>query len=116
MPTEPSPGGRPRIQIPATESEQQSPSHWPRSGQTSRVGYGRSPTPPRRWSPVAADHGVRATAIGADVTVTREVDAPVTGAVEFLGGLEIVVCNAGHLVGRQTVELMGTSTSTRWFR
>ena len=43
MPTEPSPGGRPRIQIPATESEQQSPSHWPRSGQTSRVGYGRSP-------------------------------------------------------------------------
>ena len=46
-------------------------------------------------------------AIGADLTVTDEVDGLVSRAVDFLGGLDIVVCNAGHLVGRRTVEEMG---------
>ena len=71
------------------------------------VGYGRSAVAAQEVVDLAAEHGVRTTAIGADVTVTEEVDALVTRAVEFLGGLDIVVCNAGHLVGRQTVEEMG---------
>ena len=70
------------------------------------VGYGRSAVAAQKVVDRAAEHGVRATAIGADVTVTGEVDALVTRAVEYLGGLDIVVCNAGHLVGRQTVEQM----------
>jgi 3-oxoacyl-[acyl-carrier protein] reductase len=44
--------------------------------------------------------GRKAVAVGADVTVTAEVDRLVDEAAAFLGGLEIVVCNAGHLVGR----------------
>ncbi len=71
------------------------------------VGYGRSAVAAEKVVALATQRGVRATAIGADVTVTGEVDAMVTRAVEFLGGLDIVVCNAGHLVGRQTVEQMG---------
>jgi 3-oxoacyl-[acyl-carrier protein] reductase len=47
--------------------------------------------------------GRKATAIGADVTITAEVDRLLDEAVGFLGGLEIVVCNAGHLVGRSPV-------------
>ena len=47
--------------------------------------------------------GRKATAIGADVTVTAEVDRLVDEAVAFLGGLDTLVCNAGHLVGRSTV-------------
>ena len=71
------------------------------------VGYGRSAAAAQKVADLAADRGVRATAIGGDVTVTREVDALVSEAVEFLGGLDIVVCNAGHLVARQTIEQMG---------
>jgi len=71
------------------------------------VGYGRSAAAAQKVADLAADHGVRATAIGGDVTVTREVDALVSEAVEFMGGLDIVVCNAGHLVARQTIEQMG---------
>src|SRR5690348_4693562 len=44
--------------------------------------------------------GRKATAIGADVRSTPEVDRLVDEAVGFLGGLDIVVCNAGHMVGR----------------
>ncbi len=50
--------------------------------------------------------GRKAVAIGADVTVRAEVDRLVDDAVTFLGGLEIVVCNAGHLVGRVPVAEM----------
>ena len=70
------------------------------------AGYGRSGVAAQNVVARAAEHGVRTTAIGADVTVTSEVDALVAQAVEFLGGLDILVCNAGHLVGRQTVEEM----------
>ena len=71
------------------------------------VGYGRSAGAAQEVVDLAAEHGVRTTAIGADVTVTEEVDALVSRAIELLGGLDIVVCNAGHLVGRRTVEEMG---------
>ena len=70
------------------------------------VGYGRSAAAAQDVVARAGEHGVRAAAIGADVTVTTEVDAFIAQAVEFLGGLDIVVCNAGHLIGRQSVEEM----------
>ncbi|MEV5962149.1 SDR family NAD(P)-dependent oxidoreductase [Kribbella sp. NPDC051952] len=47
--------------------------------------------------------GRKAVALGADLTVTAEADRMVGEAVSFLGGLDIVVCNAGHLVGRVAV-------------
>ncbi|HEY3501994.1 MAG TPA: SDR family NAD(P)-dependent oxidoreductase [Actinocatenispora sp.] len=50
--------------------------------------------------------GRRATAIAADVTVTAEVDRLVTDSVAYLGGLDILVCNAGHLVGRSAADSM----------
>jgi 3-oxoacyl-[acyl-carrier protein] reductase len=70
------------------------------------VGYGQSALAAQEVVALATERGVRATALGADVTVTDEVDTLVTQAVDFLGGLDIVVCNAGHLIGRQTVEQM----------
>ncbi|MYW66926.1 SDR family oxidoreductase [Streptomyces sp. SID8379] len=50
--------------------------------------------------------GRRAKAFHADVTVTAEVDRLVAEATGFLGGLDVLVCNAGHLIGRATVAEM----------
>ncbi|MEV6353935.1 SDR family NAD(P)-dependent oxidoreductase [Streptomyces hydrogenans] len=50
--------------------------------------------------------GRRAKAFRADVGVTAEVDRLVEEATGFLGGLDVLVCNAGHLVGRATVDGM----------
>ena len=66
----------------------------------------------RRALVTGAGHGIGAAiaealaTVGADVTVTTEVDRLVDEAVGFLGGLEIVVCNAGHLIGRSSVAEM----------
>lgn len=50
--------------------------------------------------------GRRAKALPADVTVTEDVDRLVDEAAGFLGGLDVLVCNAGHLVGRATIAEM----------
>ena len=50
--------------------------------------------------------GRKAVALGADLTVTADADRLVADSVAFLGGLDIVVCNAGHLVGRMSVAEM----------
>ncbi|BCJ38628.1 3-oxoacyl-ACP reductase [Actinocatenispora thailandica] len=50
--------------------------------------------------------GRKALALAADVTATDQVSGLVTEAIEFLGGLDVLVCNAGHLVGRATAETM----------
>lgn len=50
--------------------------------------------------------GRKAVALQADVTSTEDVDRLVADAVAFLGGLDVVVCNAGHLVGRVPVAEM----------
>lgn len=47
--------------------------------------------------------GRKVTSIGADVTVTADVERLVAETVGFLGGLDILVCNAGHLVGRVAI-------------
>lgn len=50
--------------------------------------------------------GRRAKAFQADVTATDEVDLLVSDAADFLGGLDVLVCNAGHLIGRVPVREM----------
>lgn len=48
----------------------------------------------------------KAIALQADVTRTEEVDWLLDESVGFLGGLDVLVCNAGHLVGRSAVAEM----------
>lgn len=50
--------------------------------------------------------GRKAAPIGADVTSTAQVDRLVEESLDLLGGLDILVCNAGHLIGRVPVEEM----------
>jgi 3-oxoacyl-[acyl-carrier protein] reductase len=70
------------------------------------VHYGRSAEQAAQVVERIGALGRKATAIGADVTVTAEVDRLVDEAVGFLGGLEILVTNAGHLIGRSPVAEM----------
>ncbi|CAO1649236.1 SDR family oxidoreductase [Salinibacterium sp. NG22] len=50
--------------------------------------------------------GGQALAVQADLTDSAQADRLVATAAEFLGGLDIVVTNAGHLVGRAPVATM----------
>lgn len=50
--------------------------------------------------------GRKALAVQADVLITDEVNRAVDQAADFLGGLDVVVCNAGHLVGRVKISEM----------
>jgi 3-oxoacyl-[acyl-carrier protein] reductase len=70
------------------------------------VHYGHSAGPAAEVVERIGALGRKTTAVGADVTVTAEVDRLVDEAVGFLGGLEILVTNAGHLVGRSPVAEM----------
>lgn len=55
--------------------------------------------------------GRRALAVRADLTDSAQADRLVAEAAAFLGGLDIVVNNAGHLVGRSAVSAM---TDAHW--
>ncbi|NUT36589.1 MAG: SDR family NAD(P)-dependent oxidoreductase, partial [Hamadaea sp.] len=70
------------------------------------VHYGRSAGAADDVVRRIANAGRKAIAVGADVTVSAEVDRLVDEAAGFLGGLDIVVCNAGHLIGRVPVAEM----------
>ncbi|GHJ57591.1 3-oxoacyl-ACP reductase [Nocardioides sp. OK12] len=50
--------------------------------------------------------GRRAVAIGADLTDSAQAQRCVEEATAYLGGLDVLVNNAGHLVGRSPVEEM----------
>ncbi|WP_371793251.1 SDR family oxidoreductase [Streptomyces sp. NBC_01471] len=50
--------------------------------------------------------GRRVKAFHADVTVSGDVDRLLEEATGFLGGLDILVCNAGHLIGRAKIAEM----------
>ena len=47
--------------------------------------------------------GRKAVAVQADLLSPGEADRLVQESVAFLGGIDVLVCNAGHLVGRVTV-------------
>lgn len=57
--------------------------------------------------------GRRAIALGGDLTNSADAAATVAAATDFLGGLDIVVNNAGHLIGRATVSEM---SDEHWHR
>lgn len=50
--------------------------------------------------------GRTSVSVQADLTRTDQVESMVDQVVSALGGLDVVVCNAGHLVGRAPVEQM----------
>ena len=70
------------------------------------VHHGHSPDEAAETAREIEALGRRCTVLQADVTDTNEVNGLVGRAAEFLGGLDIVVCNAGHLVGRRSVAEM----------
>ncbi|MFE6734605.1 SDR family NAD(P)-dependent oxidoreductase [Microbacterium sp. NPDC057650] len=70
------------------------------------VHYGRSAEPAAQTVSEVEALGRRALALQADVTSTEEVDRLIAETTAFLGGLDVVVCNAGHLVGRVPVAEM----------
>lgn len=70
------------------------------------VHYGHSADKAEETQKSITELGRRCTVRQADVTETGQVDALVAESAEFLGGLDILVCNAGHLIGRESVETM----------
>lgn len=70
------------------------------------VHFHSSPEEAERTVAAIGALGHRAKAFHADVTVTADVDRLVAEATGFLGGLDVLVCNAGHLIGRATVAEM----------
>lgn len=70
------------------------------------VHFGHSADKARETAERISSTGVRSTLVQADVTDSDQVDRLVSEAAEFLSGLDILVCNAGHLVGREGVETM----------
>jgi 3-oxoacyl-[acyl-carrier protein] reductase len=70
------------------------------------VHYGSSADGARETAEAITKLGRRATVVSGDVRESSAVDAFVGEAVSFLGGLDILVTNAGHLVARQPVDGM----------
>lgn len=77
-----------------------------RAGADVVIHYGHSADQAQATADRLSDLGVRTTVLQADVTISDDVNRLVTDAVDFLSGLDIVVCNAGHLVGRESVASM----------
>lgn len=67
------------------------------------VHYGHSHEGAAATATAISDLGRKAVAVRADVTSAPEVDAMLAEAVAFLGGLDVLVCNAGHLLARVDV-------------
>jgi 3-oxoacyl-[acyl-carrier protein] reductase len=67
------------------------------------VHYGRSGQEAAAVAERVRGMGRQAVALQADLTVTEQADRLVAEAVEALGGLEVLVCNAGDLVARVPV-------------
>jgi 3-oxoacyl-[acyl-carrier protein] reductase len=61
----------------------------------------------RRLQERAADLGCKAEIFRADLTVETDVKAMVTAAAEALGGIDVLINNAGDLVQRHTLEEVG---------
>lgn len=70
------------------------------------VHYGHSADKAEETQKLITSLGVRCTVLQADVTDTAQVNGLVAQSVDFLGGLDILVCNAGHLIGRESVATM----------
>lgn len=67
------------------------------------VHYRFSAGPAEAFCEEARALGVRAAATAGDLTKPEECDRVVAEAVEFLGGLDVLINNAGSLVGRRSL-------------
>lgn len=67
------------------------------------VHYHRSANAARAVEPEAAKLGRRYAHAGADLTEAEECERLVAGAAGFLGGLDILINNAGSLLGRKSL-------------
>lgn len=76
------------------------------SGCDVAVHYGQSAGPAADVVAGIEELGRKAVALQADLTVPEAANRLVQDAAGALGGLDIVVCNAGHLVGRVSVAEM----------
>jgi 3-oxoacyl-[acyl-carrier protein] reductase len=70
------------------------------------VHYGHSADGAAETVAAIEGKGRKALAVCADVTRTDEVSRLLAESTDFLGGLDVLVCNAGHLVGRSPIEQM----------
>ena len=77
--------------------------HLLRAGCDVFVHYRRSADGARELAAEAAQLGRRFASASADLTTTEESNALVAQAVAFLGGLDILINNAGSLIGRRTL-------------
>ena len=75
------------------------------------VHYGSSAEGAEETAAAVTKLGRRATVVSGDVRDSGQVTAFVDSAVEFLGGLDVLVTNAGHLVARSPVAEM---TDEHW--
>lgn len=66
--------------------------------------YFQSDETPRKLAERAKALGQRALVVQADLRVEAEATGAVKSAVEFLGGLDVLINNAGSLVGRRKLE------------
>ncbi len=66
--------------------------------------YFQSDETPRKLAEKAKAKGQRAVVLQADLRQEAEATGVVAGAVELLGGLDVLVNNAGSLVGRRKLE------------
>ena len=76
--------------------------HLLRSGCDVFVHYHRSADAAHALGPEAIALGRRCGRAGADLTETQECDRLVADAVAFLGGLDVLINNAGSLIARRT--------------
>lgn len=70
------------------------------------VHYANSDEGARKVAAEIEGMGRKSSVVQGDLTDAEQADRVVAEAVEYLGGLDIVVNNAGHLVGRSTIEEM----------
>jgi NAD(P)-dependent dehydrogenase (short-subunit alcohol dehydrogenase family) len=82
-----------------------------RAGADVAVHYGHSAEAAEETAATVTGLGRRAKTFAGDVRDADQVNAFVADAVEFLGGLDVLVTNAGHLVGRVPV---GEMTDEHW--
>jgi len=75
------------------------------------VHYGQSAEGAEQTAAAITALGRRAKTFAGDVRDAAQVNAFVADAVEFLGGLDVLVTNAGHLIGRSKVAEM---TDEHW--
>ncbi|HEX4248669.1 MAG TPA: 3-oxoacyl-ACP reductase FabG [Pseudonocardia sp.] len=75
------------------------------------VHYGKSAEGAEETAAAITAQGRKAKTFAGDVRDAAQVNAFVGDAVEFLGGLDVLVTNAGHLIGRSKVAEM---TDEHW--